>query len=364
MSSRNEQPEMRPRLADLRSDLMTGCTGAVANAMDRATRRPPAMMRNEDPDEHALTRMMAEMLGTGASLFLPTCTMANQVALRLWCGPGQAVLAEPGAHLVTKERQATALAAVVVLHGAGERGHLTPDTVLSAVTDQLAPRLVWLEDTHMRAGGTAMPAGWTEAAAAACRARGVGLHLDGSRLANAAVARGESLARAASGAATVSISLNKALGAPLGAILAGPRDLMDQAAEWREMLGGNWRPIGPIAAAARAALPGWEERLARDHALAADLARRMQSELGEAVGMPDTNIILVRCPAGEADRLVLAVAERGVGVLAIAPDTIRLVMHAGIAPSLIPVVAEAVAQVVAEAFASACTQSPGPTNDG
>jgi len=268
--------------------------------------------------------------------------MANQIALRVWCNPGQTLLTEPYSHVVRNERRATALAAIVVQHAAGDRGHLTPESLTSALNERPPPRLIWLEDTHMLAGGTAMPAGWTATMGAICGKHGVGLHLDGSRLPNAAIARGESLATAAAGAVTVSISLNKALGAPLGAILSGPREVIDQAADWRDMLGGNWRPVGPLAAAARAALRGWEQRLRRDHALAADLAARLRAALGDIASTPDTNIILLRCRPGVAGGLVQAIGEAGVAVLALAPDTIRLVLHGGVSPSDIPLVAEAV----------------------
>ena len=200
----------------------------------------------------------------------------------------------------------------------------------------------------MRSGGTAMPAGWTAKIAAMCTAAGTGLHLDGSRLADAAVARGETLACAAAGAFTVSLSLNKAIGAPLGAILAGPRDLVEQAAEWREMLGGNWRPVGPVAAAARAALPGWVERLTRNHRMAADLARRLRSMLGESVDVPDTAIILIGCQPGGAEDLVRRLGNRGVGALALTSNMVRLVLHGGVPPGAIPGIADAVARAWAE----------------
>jgi threonine aldolase len=324
------------------ADLMTGCTGTIADAMDRAARRRPATMRDEDPDERALVREAADMLGMEAALFLPACTMANQVALRVWCNPGQTVLAEPNCHMAYNERRATALTAVVIQPVAGERGHLFPASLNAALNENPAPRLVWLEDTHMRAGGTVMLPDWTAMLGQTCRRHGIRLHLDGSRLPNAAAARGKTLAAAAAGAVTVSMSLNKALGAPLGALLAGPREMMDQAAQWREKLGGHWRPVGQLAVAARAALHGWEERLLRDYGQAAALSEHLRAAFGGAVSAPDTNIILVRCRPAAADGLVHAIGQRGVGGLAIRPDTVRLVMHGGVQASDLPLVAAAV----------------------
>lgn len=309
---------------------MTGYLPSVAEAMAAAARRAPAMMRGEDRDERALTEEVAALLGKKAALFVPTCTMANQIALRLWCPPGSAVLAERRAHVATIERGATALTGAAVQAEAGDHGHLQPDTVKRAVkAGGPLPSLVWLENTSMRAGGTIMPEGWQTAISTGLHGTGIKLHLDGSRLWNAAVGSGQSMAELADGADTVAVSLNKAVGAPLGSILAGSSESITRATVLCEQLGGHWRPTGILAAAARSALRDSSHRISAAHEAAAKLARILRASLGSRVSEPQTNIILIDSP-GTADQIVLSLHRRNALVLALNADTIRLVMHAGI----------------------------------
>src|SRR5262249_50812516 len=158
---------------------------------------PPGFAFGEDRHERALTEEISALFGYGAALFVPTGTMANQIAVRLWCAPGEVLIAEHESHVALNEMSATAgLNAVALRTFAGERGHLSPEHVAAALA--LVPRsptdrgvkLVWLEDTHNQAGGTVMPAAWTAAIAALCRPRAIALHIDGARMWNAAVARG------------------------------------------------------------------------------------------------------------------------------------------------------------------------------
>ena len=172
---------------------MTGCLPAVADAMAQAARHRPAMMHGEEPDERALTEEMAVLLGQEAALFVPTCTMANQTALRLWWPPGSVVLAEQTAHVATVELEATALTAAIIRTGAGRNGRLMPDAVGRAMDGEgSCPNLVWRENTSMRAGETIMPDGWLTAISAKVQGTATRVHLDGSRLWNAAVGSGHS----------------------------------------------------------------------------------------------------------------------------------------------------------------------------
>ena len=308
---------------------MGGCLPAVAAAMARAAGRPPAMVRGEDPDERALTEEVAAMLGHEAALFVPTCTMANQIALRLRCPPGSVVLAERTAHVATVERGATAMTGAAVRAGPGRNGHLTPDAVLDVLRDGQPPALVWLENTSMRAGGTVMPDGWQASIAATLRGTDIKIHLDGSRLWNAAVASGSSMAELAAGADTVAVSLNKAVGAPLGSILAGSQRTITRAAGLRDQMGGHWRPVGILAAAARAAIAECTERIARAHVAAAELAEALRPELGGRVSTPETNIVLIASP-GSARADVQSLQTAGILALALDSDTVRLVTHSGL----------------------------------
>jgi threonine aldolase len=263
-----------PDVIDLRSDLMGPRPRPVVAAMSAAAARPPAMAYGEDPDESALMERLTVELGVEAALLVPTCTMANQIAIRLHLPGGGRIAAAALSHVLTVEARATAATGVAGQVLSSENGHPSP----SAVADFLAGRrageatLVWLENTHMLSAGSIMPVGWQTQIGASCRKAGCAVHLDGSRLWNAAVAQDAPMAMLVAGCDTVAISLNKAIGAPLGSVLTGSRAEIDEAQRWRDALGGGWRPIGCIAAAALAALDGWRERLKMDAAVTGGLA--------------------------------------------------------------------------------------------
>ncbi|ONG59129.1 hypothetical protein BKE38_00170 [Pseudoroseomonas deserti] len=345
-----------PRIADFRSDLMSGIPPAALQAMLQAARGMPEMGFRDDPFQLRLEREVAELAGFEDALFVPTCTLANQIALRLWCRPGDAILAASDSHVASSEAASTAgLAGVAVRRLAGRCGHLGPAAVQAALAQSHGPgtqptRLVWLENTHMRAGGTLAPAGWGAAIGKLSRASGLRVHLDGSRLWNAETATGLPLAPLAEGADSLSLSLNKALGAPAGSLLLGPRDFIREAVAVRGTLGGAWRPVGFLAAAAIEALNGRTERLRADH----ERAGRLHGELAEAFGplagrAPDTNIVLLTLPAGSAaSEIVDRLRREQVLALALDETTLRFVTHARIDD-------QAVAQAVDAVRRALCT---------
>jgi threonine aldolase len=325
-------------LADFRSDLMAGIPPAAREAMLRASDDDPEMGFRDDPHQSRLERSVADLAGFEDALFVPTCTLANQIALRLWCRPGDLLVAAADSHVAGNEAASTAgLAGVAVRRLAGLRGHLAPDAVRAglavprAAADQRTS-LVWLENTHMRAGGTVAPPGWNQAIGAACRDADIRLHLDGSRLWNAEAATGLSMVALAAGADSLSLSLNKALGAPAGSLLLGSRDTIREALAVRATLGASWRPVGFLAAAALASVQGRAGRLRDDHRRAsllhAGLSRAFGSLAGEA---PDTNIVLLATPPGlTAPQAAAALQTMGVLVLALDNATLRFVVHARI----------------------------------
>lgn len=316
-------------MIDLRSDLMTPRSPAVVAAMSEALSRPPAMIWGEDPYERELSAALAEELGVEAVLLTPTCTMANQIAIRLHLPAGGRLATGVQAHAVTVERRATALTGVSVHPLDCEGGHPTPAAVERFVRGD--PTLVWLENTHMLSAGSVMPAGWQDEIATICRSKGSALHLDGSRLWNAAVSRGAPMADLTRGADTISASLNKALGAPMGSVLAGSEALIQEAVRWREALGGEWRPIGGVAAAALAALDGWRERLSSDAEVTRALAEAIVAELGEASLQPaPTNLLFLNRPRADARAFVEALARNDVGAITVAPGIVRLAIHGGV----------------------------------
>ncbi|ABS64427.1 aromatic amino acid beta-eliminating lyase/threonine aldolase [Parvibaculum lavamentivorans DS-1] len=340
---------------DLRSDLMTPGSAKVAAAMQAAALRPPAMGHGEDPDERALMELMAAELGVEAVLLVPTCTMANQIAIRLHLPEGGRLASSALAHVVTVEDRATALTGVARQVLPDENGHPSPAAVAGFLAER-APgeaTLVWLENTHMLAAGSVMPTGWQSDIGATCRAAGSTLHLDGSRLWNAAVAQNAPLSVLMAGCDTAAISLNKAIGAPVGSVLAGSRSEIDEALRWRDAMGGGWRPIGAIAAAARAALEGWRDRLETDAAMASTLARAIAGRLGDLAVQPaQTNLVFLNRPSGDAAQFVDSLARHGVQVLKLTPALVRLAIHGGVRVHEVETIATAVATADTELAAT------------
>ena len=309
------------------------------------------MLYEEDPAERALYDMLAEELGVEAVLLVPTCTMANQIAIRLHLSNGGRLASTAFAHVVTIEARATALTGVVRHLLAGENGHPSPSTVADfvAAADPHEPALIWLENTHMLSAGSVMPAGWQAQIGDTCRKAGRTVHLDGSRLWNAAVAQNVTMATLVDGCDTVSISLNKAIGAPVGSVLGGSRAAIGEAVRWRDAMGGEWRPIGPIAAAAFAALDGWRERLERDTSITSALAAAITSRLGEDAVQPvHTNLIFLNRSGGDASLFVDGLALRSVGATLLTDGLVRLAIHNGVREPEVELVATAIASVDAE----------------
>ena len=338
------------RVLDLRSDLLGPRPAGVAEAMTAAILRTPSLEPGEDADERALNAALADELGVEAVLLTPTCTMANQIAIRLHLPRGGALASAALAHVVTVEAHATALTGAATHALPTERGHLPPAAVRAFCAARAAePTLVWLENTHMLSAGSVMPRGWQAEIGTAAREAGASVHLDGSRLWNAAVAQGASMAELTVGADTVAVSLNKAIGAPLGSVLAGRRDVIAEAVRWRDALGGQWRPIGVIAAAARAALVGWRDRLCADGDAARRLSAMVTARLGESAVRPtDSNLVFLNRPAGDAAAYVDALEKRGLRAIPIGAGAVRLAIHGGVRGDAVEQAASAAAQAAAE----------------
>ena len=290
----------------------------------------------EDPTVNALEEAFAGRLGIEAALFVPSGTMANQLAIRLLALPGTSVVAGARQHVVIYENGAVGCNAAVQFHTvADDDGTIDPDDLAWALdaADHHYPRpgLVCVENTHMPADG----APWPIEALRALRevAGAVPVHMDGARLFNAEVATGTSAAAYAAEATTVMCCLSKGLCAPVGSLLAGPAEVMSEARGERQRLGGGMRQAGVIAAAGLVALgttssDGMVERLAEDHARARRLAGAVAERWPEGGCRPErvrTNVVTWRHPETEAVRDHLA----GEGVLAgtIAPGVLRLVTH-------------------------------------
>lgn len=289
----------------------------------------------EDPTVNRLQEEYAALTGKEAALYVPSGTMANQIALRCLTRPGDAVVAGRCQHMVLYEEGAGPLNAGVTFLTVGDRdGRLDPAEVDLAIESgrhhQPRVRLVAVEDTHMAAGGRVWPAGAMEALGRTVAARGVAVHMDGARLWNASVASGKPPAVRAAVATTVMSCLSKGLGAPVGSLLAGPADLIEDARVHRKRLGGTMRQSGVIAAAGLLALRRID-RLAEDHVRARRLAEAVAERwpgIGFDPAAVDTNIVAFSPP--DAGGLLQYLASGGVLGGTIAPGVVRLVTHADV----------------------------------
>jgi threonine aldolase len=283
----------------------------------------------DDPTLQRLEAIFAERMGHEAALFLPSGTMANQVALRVLAGPGTLVIAGRRQHVVTHEGGAFGINQVAQLHVLDDAdGTLDPAEIAYLVEAAghrwPAPGVVCVENTHLASGGRPWPLDRFLAVADA----GVPIHLDGARLFNACVAAGVEPAAYGARATTVTACLSKGLGAPVGSLLAGPTELVDRARLERKRLGGTMRQVGILAAAGLVALDTMVDRLADDHARARRLAEAVAERWPDAGCDPAevrTNIVLFDHP--EPVELLRWLAGEGVLAVTLGPRLVRLVTH-------------------------------------
>jgi threonine aldolase len=319
---------------DLRSDTVTRPTDAMRQAMAAAPVGDDQF--GEDPSINELQARCAALLAKEAAIWLPTGTMANQVALKLLTRPGDDVVVSRQSHAVWHEAGASAANAGVQFTEIGQRGRFTADELLAARKPRGHPlfaptTLVEVENTHNRSGGIVVPQPEAAAICAAARVHDVATYLDGSRLWNAAVATGSSVADLAAPFDVVSVSFSKGLGAPGGALLAGPRDVVTRAVRARRMLGGAMRQVGFFAAAALYALDRHVDRLAEDHAHARLIAECLTACPGVDLDLTSvqTNIVIFNLTGDRADAAAFVdeARRRGVLVVAFGPRTVRAVTH-------------------------------------
>jgi threonine aldolase len=316
---------------DLRSDTVTRPTPAMREAMARAEVGDDVY--GEDPTVNELQARAAELLGKEASIFVPSGTMANQIALLCHCERGDEVLAGEGSHCILYESGAGSAWAGVGFVALGGGGLFDAQQVLAAIKppDDHYPRtrLVVIENTHNRSGGRIFPQTEVEAIAAAAHKRGLGVHLDGARIWNVAVATGAAPARLAAPADSVSACFSKGLGAPVGSVLAGSRAFVTRAHRFRKMLGGGMRQVGVLASAALYALDHHRDRLATDHENARSLAEGLAAIPGFvcAPHAVETNIVNFEIPGRDAARFVVSAAKQGVLLNPIGAHALRAVTH-------------------------------------
>jgi threonine aldolase len=324
---------------DLRSDTVTLPSSAMRRAISEAEVGDDQY--GEDPSVNRLQDRVARLLGKEAALFLPTGTMADQVALRTLTRPGDSVVVPWQSHVELHETggaSANAGIQVLVAGDPGRRGLFDVDDFLAAALPSghmLYPptTLVWIENPHNRGGGPVFPQADVAAICGAAHDRGIRAFCDGARLLNAAAASGRSPAELAAPFDLVSLALSKGLGCPGGSLLAGSTELIDVARRHRRMLGGAMRQAGILAAAGLYALDHNVERLADDHANARLIAERLDASAAFGIDMAtvQTNILvfdLADTPGvPDAAAFVAACRERGVLLNAFGPRTVRAVTH-------------------------------------
>ena len=321
-------------MIDLRSDTVTRPTPAMREAMAAAPVGDDQY--GEDPSVNALQERVAHLLGKEAALWLPSGTMANQVALRVLTRPGDDVIVGRESHAVWHETGGSAANAGVQFTEIGEGGLFDVDAFVAAVKPRehgIYPpsTLVEIENTHNRGGGVVFPQAAAEAVCAAARRLGIATFLDGARLWNAAVATGQSVGALAKPFDLVAVSLSKGLGAPGGSLLAGGRDLVARAVRHRRMLGGAMRQVGIFAAAGTHALDHHLPALGLDH----ENARLIAEQLALAPGIEldlatvQTNIVVfsLAVNAPDAARVVATARARGVLVNNLGTRRIRVLTH-------------------------------------
>lgn len=322
-------------MIDLRSDTVTKPTPGMRRAMAQAEVGDDVY--GEDPTVNRLQERAAELLGFEAALFVPSGTMGNQVAVAVHTRPGQEVILEAQSHIYNVEMATMArFSGVQPRVVQGDRGVITAEQVQAAIRPKLYylahTGLVALENTHNAAGGRIFPLAVAREILTVAHAHGIPVHLDGARIFNAAVALGTPASELVRGFDSVMFCLSKGLGAPVGSMLCGSREFIEEARRVRKALGGGMRQAGILAAAGLYALEHHIERLAEDHENARILAEGLSGIPCLSVTPPETNIVLVEILRGPtAAELAERLKRRGVLVAPAGAGTearkLRLVTH-------------------------------------
>ncbi|MFW5798366.1 MAG: low-specificity L-threonine aldolase [Planctomycetota bacterium] len=319
------------RPIDLRSDTVTQPSKAMRRAM--AAARVGDDVLGDDPTVQELEARVAELLGKPAAVYVPSGTMANQVALRAHTEPGDEIIADADSHIIHYEGGApAAISGLMIAPIKTERGIFTADQVAPLIRHRdvhyPVTRVVAIENTHNRGGGSVWPVEGIRDIAALAQKHKLTVHLDGARLLNACVALEVAPSVITRHVDSVTLCLSKGLGAPVGSLVAGGKRFIDRCRRFRKMLGGGMRQSGVLAAAGLYALEHNVTRLAEDHAAAREFADRLaESDCLEVdLEAVQTNMVFFNVP-GRAETAVGKLNEAGVRVLSTGPHRIRAVTH-------------------------------------
>ena len=336
---RPPDPKAQPVRINLLSDTQTRPTPAMREAMARAEVGDEQI--GDDPSVNLLCERTAELLGKEAAVFLPSGTMCNVAATLVHCRPGDEILAHATAHIIAREGGAhAALGGFQIMALPGANGKFSSDSFRSALHPrsryQPPQTLVSVEQTANIGGGTIWKKSDLDEVVAIAKSNGLATHMDGARVLNACVATGVSARDMAAGWDSAWIDFSKGLGAPVGAVIAGSREFIDELWRWKQRLGGSMRQAGICAAACVHALDHHVDRLAEDHANARALARGIAQIEGIEVQQPETNLVFFAPDRSGVPgaKMVDALRRRGV-LLAMMDGRIRACTHLDVTAGMI-----------------------------
>ncbi len=327
-------------IIDYRSDTVTQPTPAMLEAMMKAKTGDDVF--GEDPSINELEEKTADMFGMESSIFCPSGTMTNQIAIKCHTQPGDEVICDESSHVYQYEGGGIAFnsgASVKLLYG--DRGRITAEQVLAAINPDDPHRanssLVSLENTSNRGGGSCYDLAEIKKIQALCKEKNLAFHLDGARLWNAIVAKKESAKQYGEAFDSISVCLSKSLGCPVGSLLVGKKDLIKKARRIRKAFGGGMRQAGFIAAAGIYALENNINRLEEDHIHAKKIADVIATKDFVQLVLPvETNIIIFELKDGmTAPELVNTLKNSSILGYAISPNRVRLVTHLDISPAMV-----------------------------
>src|SRR3982075_4382983 len=313
----SRDPRAPPVRINLLSDTQTRPTSGMREAMARAEVGDEQI--GDDPTVNLLSERVADLLGKQAAVFMPSGTMCNVAATLVHCRPGDEILAHETAHIIAREGGAhAALGGFQITPLKGADGKFTPDTFRAALHPrsryQPPQTVVSVEQTANIGGGTLWQKADLDEVVNIAKSGGLATHMDGARLMNACVASSIAARNMTAGWDSAWIDFSKGLGAPVGAVIAGSRDFIDEVWRWKQRLGGSMRQAGICAAACVYALDHHVDRLADDHANARARARGLSQIAGMEVQQPETNLVFFN-PDGAGvtgESMVANLRQRGV----------------------------------------------------
>ncbi len=356
-AARRNVVTLRPMMIDLRSDTVTRPTAAMRDAMFAAPLGDDVL--GDEPSVLALQERVAALFKKEAACFVPSGTMANQTAIRAQTEPGDEIICHEGSHIFHYEGGGPAvLSGCMCRFVNSANGLFGPDDVEGLIrpadSHYCRSRLLVLENTHNRGGGTVWPVDQVEKVTLAARKHGLRCHLDGARIWNASVASGVAVSEYAKHFDTVSACFSKGLGCPVGSVVVGDRETIARVHRARKLFGGGMRQSGMLAAAAMYALEHHVQRLAVDHANAKELWTRLMAipgvlaDAGQPQGPPTNLVFFQLAPSVRIDAAALQEALKPHGVFAFAggPRRVRMVTHLDVTREQCGAAAAAVAAVL------------------